>query len=120
MSSLAWSMVWNWVKEILYSIADGIWDATWEAIYDAVAKAEKKYKEGDLVKDKKEFVIEKAIEYIESHERLGWIRKQVVKVFLNTVIDRMIADLNDLLGKDWVEKAKSTEDNWDDYFDFID
>ena len=41
-------------------------------------------------------------------------------MFLSMVIDRIITELNDQIGKDWVKQAKEIEDNLDDYFDFID
>lgn len=113
------ALLWLWVKNILTSVAQGLWDATWAITFDAIAEAERKWDEGNWAKDKKQFVINTAIEFIENHEKLGWVRKQAVKMFLSMVIDRIVAELNDEIGKDWVKKAKDIEDNLDDYFDFI-
>lgn len=113
------ALLWMFVENILSSIAQAVWDALWAVMFDAIAEAEKEWEEGDWAKEKKEFVVEKALEYIEDHEKLGWVRKQAVKVFLNIVIDRIIKELNDEIGKDWVEQAKEIEENLDDYFPWI-
>jgi hypothetical protein len=114
------ALLWKWVESILHSVGEAIWDATWAVIFDAIARAEEKWEKGDWAKDKKQFVIDEALEFIENHEELGWVRKQAVKMFLSMVIDRIITELNDQIGKDWVKQAKEIEDNLDDYFDFID
>ncbi|MCF8012664.1 MAG: hypothetical protein K9L56_15455 [Clostridiales bacterium] len=114
------ALLWKWVESILQSIGEAIWDATWAVIFDAIARAEEKWDKGDWAKDKKQFVIDESLKFIENHEELGWVRKQAVKMFLSMVIDRIITELNDQIGKDWVKQAKEIEDNLDDYFDFID
>jgi len=114
------ALLWLYVENFLKSIADALWDATWAMVFDSIAKAEKKWEQGDWAKEKKQFVINEAMKFIENHEQLGWVRKQAVKMFLSLVIDRVIQELNDEIGKDWAKQAKEIENNLDDYFPWID
>ncbi len=120
LKKIGFSLLWVWIRQFLESIGEAVWDGTWEIIFEAIAEAEKKWDEGNWAQDKKQFVIEQAISFIENYEGLGWIRKQAVKIFLSTVIDRIISELNDQLGSDWVKQAKKIEDQLDEYFSFID
>lgn len=110
------ALLWTFAEYIL----DAIWDATWEVIFDAVEKAEEQWEEGELVKDKKKFVIEKALQFIEDHRGLNWIERHAVKLFFNVAIDGLIQSLNKDIGKNWVEKVKEREDQLDDYIPFVD
>ncbi len=114
------SLLWVYVENVLSSIADAVWDALWAVIFDGIAEAERKWDEGNWAKEKKQFVIDEVIKFVENHEKLGWVKKQAVKMFVSIVIDKVIVELNDEIGQDWVKQAKKVENNLDDYFPWID
>jgi len=120
MDSNTFAILFIWIKSFLESIADALWDALWEVTFDAIETAEREWDKGNLAKDKKQWVIDRAIKFVEEHQKLGWIKKQAVKIFLATVIDRVITELNDELGKDWVEQAKDAKKEMSDMVDFLD
>lgn len=113
------ALLWGFVESILKSISQALWDGMWAVVFDAVESAEEKWESGDYARKKKEFVIEQAIQFVENRQKLGWIKKQAVKLFLSTAIDHIINSLNSELGKNWVEKVKEKEDELDDYFAWI-
>jgi len=105
---------------IVETALDAIWDALWAVVYNAIEHAEEKWQEGDYAQEKKDFVIEQALKFIEQHKKLGFLKKQAVKLFFNVAIDGIIKELNTELGKNWVEKAKEKEGMLDDFVPFVD
>jgi len=114
------ALLWTFVEYILKSISQGLWDGVWAVVFDAVEQAEEKWEQGDYARNKKEFVIEEAVKFVEKRKKLGFIKKRAVKLFLSTSIDYLINTLNEELGKNWVETVKEREDQLDDYIPWVD
>lgn len=104
-------------KSILESTANNLWGETWEIIFEGIDEAEDKWDDG---KAKKEYVLDKVMELIDKQGRLGRIKKMIVKIFVNIVIDALINNINEEIGHDWSEKAGKYERKLADKIDFID
>jgi|SRR6056297_818323 len=121
--SMKWvvALILGYVKSFLKKIAQELWDNIWIEIFGAIAEAEKKWKENpDFIDDKRQYVKDYIFDYISEKKKLNFIEKQALNIFLNVVIDSIVATINEGLGKDWVEKIKELEDQLDDKIPFID
>jgi len=121
--SMKWvvALILGYVKSFLKKIAQELWDNIWIEIFGAIAEAEKKWKENpDFIDDKRQYVKDYIFDYISEKKKLNFIEKQALNIFLNVVIDSIIATINEGLGKDWVEKIKELEDQLDDKIPFVD
>ncbi|HKL41508.1 MAG TPA: hypothetical protein VJ962_02820 [Clostridia bacterium] len=121
--SMKWvvALILGYVKSFLKKIAQELWDNIWIEIFGAIAEAEKKWKENpDFIDDKRQYVKDYIFDYISEKKKLNFIEKQALNIFLNVVIDSIVATINEGLGKDWVEKIKELEDQLDDKIPFVD
>jgi hypothetical protein len=89
--------------DFLKQLAQSVWDALWGKVIEGIQDAEKKYSDGTI---KKEWVIQVAMDFIESHYKMTAFRRWAVKKLLNRVIDSVIGDLNGGLGKNWIAKIE--------------
>lgn len=84
--------------KLLEGLSVAAWDAFWRTVCDAVRDAERKWNGGTV---KKKWVIDHVMQWLEGRERLGFLRRWAVRVFLNRVIDEIVDELNDRVGHDW-------------------
>jgi len=114
------SVLGAFVEDLLKDLGDAVWDSTWEVLEDAIIKAEKKWDNGELIGERKEFVLNTVINYIQSQGYLGWIQGWMVRSFLSKAIDQVVAQLNDRLGHDWVKYTEDFRDDIEDQIDWLD
>lgn len=120
LKKFGFAILWKYVESLLKDIADAVWDALWEVLFEGIAEAEKKWDEGEFAEDKKEFVVEQVMEWVEEQEHFGWVRKKFIRMFLGIVIDRIVAELNEKVGEDWAEQAEDVKDDLSEFFEFLD
>jgi len=116
----AYGILGNFVEDLLKDVGDAVWDATWEVLIEAIVKAEKKWDNGELIGQRKKFVIDTVLNFIESKQALGWIQGWMVRAFLSTAIDKIIAQLNTRLGNDWVKYADKLRDSVESKIKWLD
>jgi hypothetical protein len=106
MGKVVISVLTKLVNGICESVCQGLWDMTWTEIKNGVVDAEKKWIEttenGSV---KKDFVKEKVMTFIKSKAKLSWTQEQIVLMFLNVVINSIVKEINDNVGKDWGTKV---------------
>lgn len=94
------------VSGICENVCQGLWDLAWKEIKNGVVEAEKNYLEmsqsGNI---KKEFVKERVLVFIKSKAKLNWTQEQIIVMFLNLVINSIVKEINDNIGKDWGTKV---------------
>ncbi|WP_245579475.1 glycoside hydrolase family 108 protein [Halonatronum saccharophilum] len=108
------------VRNILNNTLEGLWGEVWEIIFELVIEAEKRWDESGKGKEKKKWVMDKLMKYINENINLNWIKKQLIEFFLSKVIDALIATLNEFVGNDWIDKVEELEEEWRDRFGFDD
>jgi hypothetical protein len=90
--------------DLLHAGTHGLWEAFWSVVFESVDLAEKSYiKEGPA---KKEIVLQRILGYLNARKNLSAIQKWAVRMFLNRIVDNMIARLNSEVGNDWVAKVR--------------
>lgn len=94
---------------ILQSLSQAIWDGFWSALFWAIQQAEDQWVEKGAGQAKKEWVVDTVMTYMEEEVKLNYITRKAVKIFVSRVIDVILRDLNEALGKDWREQVKSLE-----------
>lgn len=100
------SIIYKWQQKLL----QGYWNQTWELILEGVKKAEEQFDTEEEISDKKKWVYEKVMSFIESKIKLNWFFKFVISSFLNAQIDAIVFELNDKLGHDWIKQAEKIRD----------
>lgn len=102
-------------KSILITIATGIlkdaahvlWDSLWEVIGAGMVEAERQWKLAGSGDVKKEFVMTKAMEFINKNFKLNFLSRWVVQAFVGNIINRLIQELNtDFEDHKWVDHVK--------------
>lgn len=97
------------VRSLVTRIAQGLWDELWTQIFNGVAYAEERWIESGRGAQKKTWVLDAVMEFIEQRASLNWLQRQIVKLFVGRVIDAIVEVANEELGKDWVDKVKDLE-----------
>lgn len=105
---------------VLESLAQNLWDAIWDLVIISIGEAERKFKDGNYAEVKKQFVIDKAIEFLLKYRKLSKVQLWAVKLFIGKVIDRMIKDLNLNNGKGWVLVVSDLKAYWAGRIPYID
>ena len=96
MKELAVSLMVGFLKSFLERVAQNLWDAVWAELIQAAAEAEQKWKESGQGEVKREWVIEKILEYINSQTKLSWLYKKLISMALGMIVDSMVKAFNDL------------------------
>lgn len=106
------------VKNILEKSANNLWNELWEEfIFTAIEEAEQEWDGGEA---KKEYVMDKILSKINEESKFGKVKRFIVKVFFNSVIDDLVQEVNNTVGKDWIETAESLKEQLADRIEFID
>ena len=112
------SVLSNVVKNILESSANNLWDEIWEEfIFTAIEEAEQEWDGGEA---KKEKVMDMILDKIDGETKFGKVKRFIVRVFFSSVVNTLVDEVNDKVGKDWIETAESLKDQLADRIDFID
>lgn len=91
---------------ILKSLTAALWDSLWAAIFQGVYYAERKWIESGRGKLRQRYVVEKIMAFLEEKKLIKWGTGWLVKIFLEElIVDRILKELNDELGHDWVKKV---------------
>jgi hypothetical protein len=91
--------------QILRSLAQAAYDALWAIVIDSVDQAERKWIESGKGKVKKEWVLERATEWMESKKLIRWYNAWAVRAVLSAAVDAIIKELNDNIGSAWGQKV---------------
>lgn len=116
----AWALLVAFLGGILKRVANATWDDLWVKIFEGVAQAELKWQEHTgKGAAKRQEVIDYIIDWIRSKRSLNVIELWVVRILVGNVVDAVVGEINNQLGKDWVEKAKEVEKDLADWIPFI-
>jgi len=119
MKSSLMAFLFAFIRSILTSVGQNLWDGLWEQLFAAIEYAEEKWNEENMGEKKKEFVMDKALEYISKHTDLNFLYRKALEIFISRVIDGIVAAINEELGDDWVEKVKQYKEELAGFLDFI-
>ena len=112
------SVLSNVVKNILESSANNLWDEIWEEfIFTAIEEAEQEWDGGEA---KKEKVMGMILNKIDGETKFSKAKRFIVRVFFSSVVNTLVDEVNDKVGKDWIETAESLKEQLADRIDFID
>lgn len=110
MIKAVWGLLVAFLAGILHKAANATWDDLWMKIFEGVAEAEKKWEaESGKGSIKRQEVIDFILNWITERRSLNFIESWVVKVLVGNVVDAVVKEINEQLGKDWVSKAKEIE-----------
>ena len=102
----------NWLTEFFQKILQFFLKSNYDVIKSELKKAiievEKDFNNKDYITDKKQFVIDTVMMKVQANAFL----KAIIRFFLSQIIDTIITELNEKLGKDWVNYL-------DKYFNII-
>jgi len=102
------------------SILQSLWNGVWEQLFEAIEYAEEQWHKKGSGEQKKEFVMDKVLGYIENNMELNFLYRKAIELFISRVIDGIIKALNKELGDNWVEKVEQYKDELADFIEFID
>lgn len=121
MLKVAWALLVAFLGGILKRVANATWDDLWQKIFEGVAAAEAKWAEqsGKGAAKRKE-VIDYIIDWIKGNRSLNVIELWVVRILTGNVVDAVVGEINNQLGKDWVKKAKEIEKDLAEWIPIID
>ena len=96
-------------RRTMMKVGQYVWDGTWNMIIQGIAEAEGLWEESGRGKEKKKYVIEKAIEYIEKNVRLNFITRRIMVMFVSRVVDAILDQLNEEIGTNWAEQVEDLQ-----------
>lgn len=121
MAQIALALAVAFLQGLLKRVANATWNDLWAKIFEGVAEAEKRWEEesgkGSV---KRQEVIDGVIAWISQHRGLNFIERWIVGMLVGNVVDALIDQINESLGKDWVKKAKEVEAQLAEYIPIID
>lgn len=115
-------------QKILVSIVLGIakkateivWDSFWDAVDRMIVVAEQRWQEAGNGKEKKKFVMDFCLDYLNSRVELNWYQKFAMKLFLGSIIDKVIAEVNeDYEDGGWVKHTRSLKNYLEKYIPLL-
>ena len=98
------------VKRILQGVAQNLWDRMWGEVFNFAVEAEVRWKEKGKGAEKKEWLLDQTLEFIETRANLSWTQKQLIRLFVGEIVDSIIDELNERIGKDWGDKIEDLRD----------
>lgn len=108
MASLVVAVLLGFLQSVIKRTANLLWADIWDKLFEAIAEAEARFK-NDGGQLKKQWVMETVEAWIKERMELNWIQNLLLKMLLGRVIDAIIAELNETMGDDWIEKAREVE-----------
>ena len=105
------------IKNALYGIAmkflamlgQAGWDGFWHVLFWAVGQAEELWQESGQGEAKKKWVVDTVVGFLQEKFEFGWILKTSLNLLVSQVVNTLIGQINEQLGKDWVEHAYELE-----------
>lgn len=97
------------IYTILSAKDNGLWDAVWNQIFAAVAVAEEKWKASGSGDDKRRWVVDTVTAYVTARVELNWIQRLALASFVGGVADAIVNEINEQLGKSWVDRVREFE-----------
>lgn len=91
-------------------LAQVVWNDFWLLVDEAVRDAEKQWRDRGKGLIKEDWVVEKAISFIEKKKKLNWIQRRSVERVLRYVIRKLIDQLNKENSKNWSLYVTSLKD----------
>ncbi len=110
----------RFAERTLRRIGNHVWIGAWELKIEGVAEAEKYWEEKGRGEDKKEFVIKKVMGYIEGQKNLNFITRKILEMFVSRMVDAILEQLNEEIGKDWASQVEDLRDKLAGKIPFID
>jgi hypothetical protein len=96
----------RWGMETLIVIAQAAWDALWKEAIDAIGQAELIYHQKYSGKDKKSYVLDSAMYWLEKRGSINKWNKFIIKLAIGQVIDYLVREIHKELGKSWTARAR--------------
>lgn len=102
---------------VLKSLAKHVWEYLWIMLIDSIHQVEVTIKnDPDL---KKETVIRRVTEYIKANKKLSKIQLWAVEKFIDLIIDKMIDQMNNNYGHDWIKTITDLKKYWENRIPYL-
>ncbi len=108
--SVLWGFVNKWLKQIAIDASQSLWDGLWdEILLPAIAEAQQMWVTDGHGKDKKKFVLDRLMEFVEDKADFGWVRRTTIRLVFSLLINSIIDAIKKQLGEDWQASAKEVK-----------
>lgn len=118
LSSLAVTVLITFVSNVLKRSANSLWDELWEYIFEAVVQAEEKWGD-DNGAAKKEFAMDLIMGWLDENMALNWLQRTAIRLVVSNLLNGLIKEFNNIVGHDWLAKAKEVKEQLGDRIPFI-
>jgi hypothetical protein len=95
--------------KFLQALAQSVWDGLWAEVSDAITNAENQWKSGNYGAVKKAWVLNKAVQYLDSRNLIKWYNRRMITLFLDRAIERAVDEINAKLGKNWADHVEDAK-----------
>ena len=118
--SLLLPIVRRFIVRLGKEAGQNLWDAMWEELFLAIEEAQRSWESSGHGKQKRSWVIEEVVSYLDRRARLNWWQRKIFRIFLGQVIDAIIKTTSDQLGPNWVSRAENLKVSLAGKLSFID
>jgi len=119
MSGAVYALLFGFVRSVLKSASQAIWEGLWGVLFAAIEEAEERWREEGKGQERKSFVEDKVMSFVQEKADLNFIQRQAVKLFVSKTIDTIVEQLDDELGENWIEKVDEYKQELADMISFI-
>jgi len=119
LSNLAVTVLLSFLGNVLQKSVNSLWDELWEYIFEAVVEAEEKWGRDNGSK-KKDYAMGLILSWLDENASLNWLQRTAARLIISNLLDGLIGEFNEVMGNDWLEKAKEMRDSLAGRIPFID
>ena len=98
---------------------ENLWDELWEHLFEWVVEAEAKWTESGRGAEKLAWLQEQAMSWITERVKLNWLQRIIAGYVVRSVVSAMVAQFNEIVGKDWLKQAQEAKEYWEGRFPFL-
>ena len=110
LSQLAVTVIFSFLANVLKKSVNELWDELWEYMFEAVVEAEEKWGRDNGSK-KKSFAMDLIFEWLGENASLNWLQRTAARLIISNLLNGLIGEFNEVMGNDWLAKAKELKDS---------
>lgn len=103
-------LIMAFVFNVLERVKAGLFDELCTTANGAIANAEAAwYGQSGMGVVKKDWVMAQCMAWVDARVPLSWVQRILFKSAMSIFVSSLVTEINEALGKNWVEKAKELE-----------